>query len=393
MQMLLSTHDNLLFATNCLIYNITNIIIQNSLIYGFIIIYIKSIKSQNQSQIIVRTIVSYIGTFVINLLINYIYAPFIYNKHKQYIIDKMAIYIRDMYMHALIDKYLTQKPINDIYEIFNSFAKYINNYRNLYEMHAEIIVASIVIAIAYNSSSINKIIGMVSSGIILILFILDYVLLDKFNDLHEYFITSILNEKLLLIFLVYVPYAFVNNKEINPKIPEKNISNIYGSLLTIFIILFWKISFNNFLNKYSDKIDLTHKIKQFIITEQQEKLPKEINELSNKHNHFIYLIHDSDEPITIIEYFRLTSPNITKPQIIKALDKLSILPELQKKLNTKINDASLTDEQKIKISIARALIIPRNYTVIYFQDDQIVNKYIEIIPNTKIAIIGNPHAS
>jgi hypothetical protein len=390
MQMLLSTQDNLLFAIDALAYNILNIITKNSLIYGFIILYVKSQRSQSNMILIL----SFAATILMNLLFTHLYIPLIYKKHKNYIISKVSVYIRDMYMHALIDKYLTQKSMKNIYEIFNSFTQYIDNYWSLYEMHAEIIVASIIIAIAYNSNSVNKIILIISSAILIILFILDNVLLDKFNDLHEYFITSILNEKLLLIFLIYVPYAFVNNKNINPNILlKKSTNNIYGSLMAIFIILFWKISFNNFLNKYSNKIDLTHKIKEFIIAEQQQALPTEINELSNKHNHFIYLIHDSNEPISIIDYFRLTNPNISKSKIIKTLDKLSILPELQKKLNTKMNDTSLTDEQKIKISVARSLIIPENYTVIYFQDDQIVNKYLKIISNHKIPITGNPHAS
>ena len=390
MQMLLSTHDNLLFAIDALAYNILNIITKNSLIYGFIILYVKSQESQSS---MIYIVLSFAATILMNLLFTHLYIPLIYKKHKNYIISKVSVYIRDMYMHALIDKYLTQKSMKNIYEIFSSFTQYIDNYWSLYEMHAEIIVASIIIAIAYNSNSVNKIILIISSAILIILFILDNVLLDQFNDLHEYFITSILNEKLLLIFLIYVPYTFVNNKNINPNILTKSTNNIYGSLMAIFIILFWKISFNNFLNKYSNKIDLTHKIKEFIIAEQQQELPTEINELSNKHNHFIYLIHDSNEPISIIDYFRLTNPNISKSQIIKTLDKLSILPELQKKLNTKMNDTSLTDEQKIKISIARSLIIPQNYTVIYFQDDQIVNKYLKIISNHKIPITGNPHAS
>ena len=387
MQALLSMADNILFSINSLIYNILTIVTKNTLIYSFIIIYVKSQKSTKTN--IFYTILYIFLSILLNVFVSKVYIK-LYKKHQKYIKDKIAIYIRDMYIHALIDKYLTQKPMEDIYEIFNSFVEYINDYWKLYEMHAEIIVASIVIAIAYSSTDVNKILGTTAAIIIVILFIIEYLLLDHFNDLHEYFITAILNEKLLLIFLIYIPYAFVNNTNIRKDLPaDKN--NIYGSLLAIFIILFWKISFNNFLTEYAKKIDLTHKIKKFIIDEQKQP-PNEINELSPNHNHFIYLIHDSNEPISIIDYFRLTNPNINKSQIIKALNKLSILPELHKRLKTNMNDQSLTDEQKIKISIARSLVIPPNYTVIYFKDDQIVSKYTKIITHRKLPIIGNPHA-
>lgn len=367
MHLLVNSVDIYLFTFSSIIYNIIRLISTNGIIYGFIINQIKILLSSSQKtdDNIIYSVIMFIVAYLLSNVLILNLVTKLYNKHSEYIKKKASKSLNKLYLNALLEKYTNDRNINKIYDLFLKFHINITNYWKSYELHGQIIVALMIIALITKDFSLVSYLSIISFVIVACISIIEYFSPDVFNNLGEYVFTSVMNEKLMLLFLIYMPYIVIKRYTQNDLI----------FILSVFIVLFWQVSFKNFINGYVKKLELIRLVEEF---QQSEKIS-----IQGKDN--TYIIADIEEPVNLITYFKLVKSDVTEDEIVKCLNDLSILPEIGNTLNIQMNDNTIPFEIKIKISIARSLLLSSEYSIAYYESD-LTNHYEHLIKNKKILL-------